>query len=152
MGSSVQVSAWTADETAAVAAIEKVFAEFDRLDALMSVWKAGSDVLRINEAAGKTAVAVSPEVREVLRASQEVSRLTGGKFDVTFGALSGVWKFDHDLDGQIPNRSEIVSRLPLIDYQALQIDDAGWHCGTGSRRDESASGRNRQGLRDRPLA
>jgi thiamine biosynthesis lipoprotein len=123
MGSPVHVSVWTADETAAVAAIEKVFAEFDRLDALMSVWKAGSDVLRINDAAGKTAVAVSPEVREVLRASQEVSRLTGGKFDVTFGALSGVWKFDHDLDGQIPNRSEIVSRLPLIDYQALQIDD-----------------------------
>ncbi len=124
MGSAVHVSAWTADEPAAVAAIEKVFAEFDRLDALMSVWKPGSDVVRLNEAAGKTAVAVSPEVREVLHASQELSRLTRGKFDVTFGALSGVWKFDHDLDGQIPNRSEIVSRLPLIDYQALQIDDA----------------------------
>lgn len=123
MGSKVHVSAWTTDEAAAVAAIEKVFDEFDRLDALMSVWKEGSDVLRINEAAGKAAVAVSPEVIEVLRASQELSEWTSGKFDVTFGALSGIWKFDHDIDGQIPDRSAIISRLPLIDYRGLRIDD-----------------------------
>jgi FAD:protein FMN transferase len=123
MGSAVNLSAFTADEPAAVAAFEKVFAEFDRLDALMSVWKEGSDVLRINGAAGKHAVAVSPETRKVLHAAQEVSEWTEGKFDVTFGALSGLWKFDHDIDGQIPDRSEITSRLPLIDYRALQVDD-----------------------------
>lgn len=123
MGSAVNLSAFAADEPAAVAAFEKVFAEFDRLDALMSVWKEGSDVLRINGAAGKHAVAVSPETREVLHAAQEVSEWTEGKFDVTFGALSGLWKFDHDIDGQIPDRSEITSRLPLIDYRALQVDD-----------------------------
>ena len=89
----------------------------------MSVWKEGSDVLRINGAAGEHAVAVSPETREVLHAAQEVSEWTEGKFDVTFGALSGLWKFDHDIDGQIPDRSEITSRLPLIDYRALQVDD-----------------------------
>jgi FAD:protein FMN transferase len=123
MGSAVNLSAFTADEPAAVVAFERVFAEFDRLDALMSVWKEGSDVLRINGAAGKRAVAVSPETREVLHAAQEVSEWTEGKFDVTFGALSGIWKFDHDIDGQIPDRSEITRRLPLIDYRALQIDD-----------------------------
>ena len=123
MGTEVRASAWTADEAAAVAAFERVFDEFDRLDALMSVWKEGSDILRINAAAGRTAVAVSPEVREVLRAAQEVSEWTGGKFDVTFAALSGLWKFDQDIDGRVPSRSEIAPRLPLIDYRALQLDD-----------------------------
>ena len=123
MGTEVHVSAWTTDEAAAVAAFDEAFDEFDRLDALMSVWKEGSDILRINAAAGKSAVAVSPEVREVLRASQEVSEWTAGKFDVTFAALSGLWKFDHDIDGQVPDRSRIAPRLPLIDYRALQIDD-----------------------------
>jgi thiamine biosynthesis lipoprotein len=123
MGTAIQLSAWTTDEAAAVAAFERVFLEFDRLDALMSVWKEGSDILRINAVAGKSAVAVSPEVREVLHASQEVSELTGGKFDVTFGALSGLWKFDQDIDGRVPDRSEIAPRLPLINYRALQIDD-----------------------------
>ena len=123
MGTRLHVSAWTADEAAAVAAFERIFDEFDRLDALMSVWKEGSDILRINAAAGKAAVPVSPEVREVLQAAQEVSQWTGGKFDVTFAALSGLWKFDQDIDGRVPHRSEIAPRLPLIDYRELHVDD-----------------------------
>jgi thiamine biosynthesis lipoprotein len=123
MGTAVQLSAWTTDEAAAVAAFNHVFNEFDRLDALMSVWKQGSDVLRINAAAGKSAVAVSPEVRDVLRASQQVSEWTAGKFDVTYAALSGLWKFDQNIDGSVPDRSKIAPRLPLIDYRAVQIDD-----------------------------
>jgi thiamine biosynthesis lipoprotein len=62
-------------------------------------------------------------VREVLHAAQDVSKWTEGKFDVTFGALSGIWKFDHDIDGQVPDRAEIVSRLPFIDYRDLHIDN-----------------------------
>jgi thiamine biosynthesis lipoprotein len=123
MGTEVHISAWTTDEAATVTALDKAFNEFDRLDALMSTWKDGSDILRLNDAAGRAPVAMSTEVREVLHASQEVSEWTSGKFDVTFAALSGLWKFDHDIDGQVPDRSQIASRLPLIDYRALQIDD-----------------------------
>lgn len=123
MGTEVHISAWTTDEAATVTAFDRAFDEFDRLDALMSTWKDGSDILRLNAAAGNAPVAVSAEVREVLHASQEVSEWTSGKFDVTFAALSGLWKFDHDIDGQVPDRSQIAPRLPLIDYRALQIDD-----------------------------
>jgi thiamine biosynthesis lipoprotein len=123
MGTEVHLSAWTADETAASSAFERAFDEFDRLDGLMSVWKDGSDVVRLNDAAGKSLVAVSPEVRDVLHASQQVSEWTEGKFDITFAALSGLWRFDHDIDGEVPDRSQIAPRLPLIDYRALQIDD-----------------------------
>jgi thiamine biosynthesis lipoprotein len=123
MGTEVHISAWTTDEAAAVRAFDDAFNEFDRLDALMSTWKEGSDILRLNDAAGKTAVGVSAEVREILHASQEVSEWTAGKFDITFAALSGLWKFDHDIDGQVPDRSQIAPRLPLIDYRAVTIDD-----------------------------
>ena len=123
MGTEVHITAWTGDEPTAVAAFDKAFDEFDRLDALMSVWKDSSDVVRINDAAGKSAVTVSREVREVLHAAREVSEWTSGKFDVTFAALSGLWKFDHDIDGQVPDRADIAKRLPFIDYRALRIDD-----------------------------
>ena len=66
MGSEVTVTVWTADEAAALPPIEAVFAEFDRLDALMSVWKPGSDILRVNAAAGQHAVPVSAERASVL--------------------------------------------------------------------------------------
>src|SRR5437870_6899622 len=44
MGSELRLSAWTTAEAPAVAAFDAVFAEFDRLEALMSVWRAGSDI------------------------------------------------------------------------------------------------------------
>ncbi|HEV8396389.1 MAG TPA: FAD:protein FMN transferase [Vicinamibacterales bacterium] len=124
MGSSLQVTLWTADDPGATAAVDAVFAEFDRLDRMMSVWKEGSDVLRLNQAAGREPVRVSAETIEVLTAARQVSEWTGGKFDVTFGALSGLWRFDQDQDDGIPSRAAVAARLPDVDYTALDIDAA----------------------------
>src|SRR5262245_11176628 len=52
MGTELRLTAWTTDDAAAISAFDAVFREFDRLDALMSVWLPGSDVLRLNDAAG----------------------------------------------------------------------------------------------------
>jgi thiamine biosynthesis lipoprotein len=124
MGSTLTLTAWTSDESAATSAFESVFAEFARLEKLMSTWISESDVSRINREAGIRPVAVSADVRDVLKTARQMSESTGGKFDVTFGALSGLWKFDHDQDNVIPDMREVRRRLPLIDYRAIQIDDA----------------------------
>src|SRR5262245_56672970 len=88
MGSELRVSIWTADEPAADAAASAVFAEFDRLESLMSVWRQDIDIQWLNAAAGGAPVAVSPDVVAVLQSARQISEWTGGKFDVTFGALS----------------------------------------------------------------
>ena len=124
MGSELHLTAWTTDEAKAVAAFEAAFTEFDRLDGLMSVWREGSDIVRLNAAAGDTPVPVSRDVRDVLLAARQVSEWTGGKFDVTFGALSGLWKFDHDLDATVPSRADVLAKTRLIDYQKLVIDES----------------------------
>ncbi len=123
MGSEVEVTAWTANEHDALAAFDAAFAEFDRLDRLMSVWQPGSDIVRLNDAAGQRAVPVAAEIREVLRVAHQVSEWTGGKFDVTFGALSGLWKFDNqDKDGSVPDRAEVLKKLALVNYRDLVVD------------------------------
>jgi FAD:protein FMN transferase len=121
MGSDLHVRVWTADVAAARAAAAAVFAEFDRLDALMSVWREESDVGRLNASAGGAAVHISPEVAEVLRAAHQVSAWSDGAFDVTFGALSGLWRFDHDQDNRIPAAADVAARLPLIDYRRVEL-------------------------------
>jgi thiamine biosynthesis lipoprotein len=123
MGSELRLTAWTIDEAAARAAFDAVFAEFERLEAQMSTWRPGSDVLRINAAAGDHAVPVAADVRDVLRLARQISEWTEGTFDVTFGALTDVWKFDHDQDNTIPSPEAIRARLPLIDYRQIEIDD-----------------------------
>jgi thiamine biosynthesis lipoprotein len=122
MGSTLKLEAWTRDRAGAEAAFNDVFAEFDRLEQMMSVWREGSDVLRLNREAGNHPVPVAPEMIEVLTQARQISEWTDGKFDVTFGALSGLWKFDHDQDNVIPDMNEVRRRLPLIDYRALEID------------------------------
>ena len=123
MGSPLRLTAWTRDEGAARSAFGEVFAEFARLEKLMSTWIPESDAERINRATGKQPVKVSGDVREVLNTARQISEWTDGKFDVSFGALSGLWKFDHDQDNVIPDADEVRQRLPLIDYRAIQIDD-----------------------------
>jgi thiamine biosynthesis lipoprotein len=122
MGSTLRLAAWTTDEAAAVATFDQVFREFDRLEALLSVWKDGSDVVRMNKNAGVMPVPVSQDTITVLREAAEASVLTRGKFDITFGALSDIWRFDHDQDNIVPDRQLIEIRLPRIDYRAVQID------------------------------
>ena len=123
MGSLLEISLAGPDGPAARAAIEDAFRAVDRLDQLMSVWKPGSDILKLNEAAGAHPVAVDRDVFEALRLAKEAGDWTGGKFDVTFGALSGLWKFDaQNEDDRIPDPAEVQARLPLLNYQALALN------------------------------
>lgn len=124
MGSALQVSVWTADTRGANEAIDAVYAEFERLDRLLSVWHPESEVQRLNQAAGHGPVPVGPDLIAVLQASAEAHRLTAGKFDITFGALADVWRFDHDQDNRIPTDLEILARLPLIDAAAVKVNPA----------------------------
>jgi thiamine biosynthesis lipoprotein len=122
MGSEVRLTAWTADERNALAAFEHIFDDFDYLDRLLSVWHPESAVSRINAAAGRAPVVVSGEVIEVLQTARQVSEWTTGKFDITFGALSGLWKFDHDQDNKVPRPRDVSALLPLVDYRAVEVD------------------------------
>ena len=123
MGSTLHLTAWTNDQPGVEKAFEEVFAEFTRLEKLMSTWMPNSDVQRVNHTAGVQPVQVSADVRDVLKTARQISEWTDGKFDVTFGALSGLWKFDHDQDNVVPDMREVRRRLPLVDYRAIQIND-----------------------------
>jgi thiamine biosynthesis lipoprotein len=123
MGSLLHLTAWTSDEAATRAVFGRVFAEFDRLESLLSVWRDGSDVQRLNAAAGQGPVPVHEDTRRVLHAARGLSEATEGTFDITFGALADVWKFDHDQDGRVPTAAEIEVRRPLVDYRQVHVED-----------------------------
>lgn len=122
MGSQLRIGAWTTDDARAVETFEDIFKEFDRLENLLSVWKDGSDVIRMNRNAGVAPVPVSDDTINVLKEAADASVVTRGKFDITFGALADIWRFDHDQDNSVPDRQLIEIRLPRIDYRAVQVD------------------------------
>lgn len=77
MGSTLTLTGWTADESAAKRAFHEVFAEFTRLETLMSTWIADSDVSRVNRKAGVRAVPVSAEVRRRLPLIERLPDIEG---------------------------------------------------------------------------
>ena len=124
MGSELRLSLWTTDPTKAASASDAIAHEFRRLEDLMSNWRNDSDIQKLNAAAGDHPVAVSTEIRDLLRTANQISEWTNGKFDVTFGVLSGLWKFDYqNEDATIPNPVEVARRRKLINYRDLKVDD-----------------------------
>jgi thiamine biosynthesis lipoprotein len=122
MGTSIDVWLWTADERAAAQAAEAVFNEMKRLDLEMSNWKPASDVSRINAAAGTRPVKVSDESYAVIARAVDVSRRSSGVFDITIEAFRGVWKFDQDMDGSLPDPAEVKQRLALVNWKDIALD------------------------------
>ncbi len=121
MGTRVTVSLWTSDEARGSKAIAEVFAEFGRVDRLMTSWLPNSGVSRINAAAGLRAVAPGAEVLKLLERSLLAARRTSGAFDITVGAFRGLWKFDQDRDGSIPTAAAVKARLGLVGYKGIRL-------------------------------
>ena len=104
-------------------ALNLAFAEVERLEALLSVWKRGSDVWRLNHAQGKP-VEVSPETYEILERARWAGQVSDGAFDVTFHVLGDLWRFGGAAEKppRVPQRREVEQRLRLIDFRKLRLD------------------------------
>ncbi len=124
MGTYVTVWFWTDKEAAAAKAAESVFNEMKRLDAVMTTWTETSEVSKVNQAAGKKPVAVSAETFAVIERAVDISKKSGGVFDISVGAFKGLWKFDQDMDTTLPSDEDVKARLALIGYKDIVLNKA----------------------------
>ena len=122
MGTVVTVFIWGDDEIKAAKAAESVFTEMKRIDAVMTTWTPDSEVSQINTNAGVKPVAGSQETYDVIARAQDVAKRSKGIFDITVGAFKGLWKFDQDMDGTLPNPAEVKKRLAMIGYVNIVMD------------------------------
>lgn len=125
MGTIVTIVAFTSperDERAVGIALSKAFREIVRLEKLMSTWVSDSEVSRINQEAGKSAVIVGPETLAVIDKSLWIAKESGGLFDITFEAMKGVWKFDDGAVPAVPPKKAIDDARRLIDFRQIELN------------------------------
>jgi thiamine biosynthesis lipoprotein len=91
-----------------------------RYEQLLSRFAEGSDVWRLNHAAG-AAVEVSADTLTVLRCAEEVRQLSGGAFNIAIGATSRLWGFGED-NPAIPDDTALDRAVAKLADFALSIE------------------------------
>lgn len=129
MGTSITFVAFTTpshDESAIKQAFASAVAEVRRLENLLSEWKPDSEIGALNRSEGDW-VKVSPETLEVLDRGLWAGTLSEGTFDITFQALSELWKFGSASEKVpvVPSAAAIAQRKRLVDYRKVELDRAG---------------------------
>ena len=124
MGTLCEIKAFTHDEELANRAVAQGLAEMDRIEALMTSWTDTSEVARINQAAGVRPVAVHTDTLAVVKRGLWMGKLSQGAFDITVGVFRGLWKFDEDNDGTVPDPKVIKKKRRLVDYRDVLVDEA----------------------------
>lgn len=102
-------------------AAKEATARMKAIEQLMTINAPGGDINRLNEAAGKNAVVLSPETINLLATAKEYAQMSGGAFDVTIGPLVKAWGVFTD-NPRVPPIEEIQRLKKLTDYKKLMID------------------------------
>ncbi|MCA0174731.1 MAG: FAD:protein FMN transferase [Proteobacteria bacterium] len=119
MGTRVDITLDEPDPGRRLAALGAAWAEMQRLEALLSRYRAGNPVAALAHAAGGAPLAVPPELHAVLSAAQAMARRSDGAFDVTVGALDG-WDFDPG-HPRAPSRADVARALTLVGHDDLHL-------------------------------
>lgn len=123
MGTLVQITAVAPSEAEAQAAATAGFQEIRRLEDLLSTWIPTSELSRVNEAAGREPVRVSPDTLLILQQSLDMARLTNGGFNIVVGPAIQAWSIT-ELQ-RVPSDRELEALRPLVDLAQLQLDQKG---------------------------
>lgn len=101
--------------------IQEGFARVEELADKVTVNEPGSEIDKVNEAAGKEPVSLSDDVYPLVKAAAEYSDVSKGGFDYVVGPLTDLWHIGFD-DARKPSQSEIDAVLPLVDYTKVELD------------------------------
>lgn len=124
MGTVIEILLFSDEEERSHRAALQAFQEIRRIEQLMSPYVETSDLSRLNRAAGKGWVHLSPETIEVLREGLALSERSAGAFDPTIAPLVALWRKAREKE--LPPSPEDVRRiLPLVDFRNLSLDSKG---------------------------
>lgn len=104
---------------------QAIDASLETVNGLMSTYKPDSQLSRFNQHASDVPFPVDAAVAEVFAIALEVSRQSGGAFDVTVGPLVNAWGFGPDPDAPPPDAETLARLRANVGYQHLEVTSEG---------------------------
>ena len=103
--------------------LDEALDEADRIDRLMSHYRADSPLSRVNREAASRPVAVDQELFDFIASALRYSRDSDGAFDVTVGPLMKTWGFFGG-EGRVPSEREIADVVRRVGAAHVILDPA----------------------------
>ena len=123
MGTWFRIVLYAPDSARAGAAASEAFSRIEGLNARLSDYLPESELSRLSASAGSgRSVPLSADLHAVLVRSQEVSRLTGGAFDVTVGPLTRLWRWARRRD-RLPPEPDVLEAMKAVGYENLVLEE-----------------------------
>lgn len=106
---------------------EMALEEIEELEALMSLYRDGSDVRRLNREAGVEEVSVASRTFGVLRNALELSGITGGAFNVCVLPAEQAWGFKSEQGRKVPFPGERKAQVGEPSDVSLRADGGNYY-------------------------
>jgi thiamine biosynthesis lipoprotein len=121
MGTTFRVVLYAPDKHIADRARAAAFARVASLDARLSDYQPDSELMRACREAAQHPVALGDDVYRVLSIGQELSRRSGGAFDMSVGALTRVWRRARR-ENDLPPKAEIEAARASSGHALVHLD------------------------------
>ncbi len=123
MGNRFEISVVADGETWAAERIGEAIEEIKRIEKLLTTFNDQSQTNLINQHAGIVPVKVDREVFDLIKRSLQISQLTQGAFDITYGSIDKkLWNFDKSMTA-LPDASAAKQLVRLINYRNVILDE-----------------------------
>lgn len=131
LGTWIRIVAQHANGERAELAISRAFAAIALVDTQMSIHRSDSELSRVNAMAGREAVAVSADLREVVTRARAASIASLGVYDPTVLPLMRLYGFYASGRAHLPTAQERARALDCVGAQHIIVDDVAGTLGLG---------------------
>jgi len=123
MGVEFEIVLFAPDESVAKKAMTAAFARVAELDKRLSDYDSESELSRLSAGSPSAfPVKVSDDLWKVLLASQKLAARSEGKFDLTIGPLTKLWRRARR-QKELPTKEQIEKALESVGYKHLELDE-----------------------------
>ncbi len=120
MGVECRITLYAPRREQAVEVAGRAFARIADLDAVLSDWRVESELNRLNDAAGGSALPVSEDLYRVLDLAWHAAEATGGAFDPTVGPVVRLWR-QARRDGRLPTPDALAPALEAVGWRGIEL-------------------------------
>jgi len=121
MGTEYSLYLYAPSREQAAAIARPVFEEVDRVDGLLSNYRPGSELSRINREAFQHDVTTDPETFRFLETCMAWSERSRGAFDISVGKLMKAWKF-FGASGAVPSQEQLAAARADVGWEKIRLD------------------------------